>query len=82
MRKHLFSFVAEFLCYGLVYSQVDVFADGKVVVNGTLSTSTTGLSMGDRSYISDYNVHTSSLNPVVGCYGIAEEGTVIHNRRY
>ena len=75
MRKHIFLLVAALLCHGLAFSQVDVYANGNVAVKGTLSTSATALSVGDRSYSSDYAVYTSSVNPATGCYGIAAEGT-------
>ncbi len=74
MRKHILLLAAVVLCHAAAHSQVDVFTNGNVAVKGTLSSSNTGLSVGDRSYSSSYSVYASSNNTATGCYNIAAEG--------
>jgi hypothetical protein len=75
MRKHALLLAAALLCHGLAFSQVDVFTNGSVGVKSTQMTSAIPLSVGDRTYGSDYDVHTSSAIPATGNFNIAAEGT-------
>ena len=75
MRNHtIFLLMAAVLCHSAAYSQIEVYGNGNVAVRGTLTTSNTALSVGDKSYGSDYSVYASSVNPATGCYNIGAEG--------
>ena len=80
MRTHnILMLAATLMAHSAAYSQIEVYGNGNVAVKGTLNTSNTALSVGDKSYNSSYSVYMSSNNPATGCYNIGAEGTALRS---
>lgn len=76
--KAALALLAALLCHAGAYAQMDVYANGHVAVRGTLTTSATSLSVGNKTYGSDYSVYMSAANPASGSgFNIGAEGTAL-----
>ena len=68
------------LCCIHSYAQLRVYSNGNVGVKSTQTTSNIPLTVGNKNYVSDYNVSMSSSNPAAADkYNIGLEGFALHS---
>ena len=74
MKKVILSFLLIGTCVLNSHGQLKVFQNGNTAAKSTLTTSTVGLSVGNKTYGSDYSVYMSASNPAAATYNIGTEG--------
>ena len=62
MKKVVLSFLLIGTCVLNSHGQLKVFQNGNTAAKSTLTTSTIGLSVGNKTYGSDYSVYMSASN--------------------
>ena len=80
MNKIIISFSFALLCSLNTNAQLKVFQNGNTAVKSTATTSNVALSIGNKTYGSDYSVYVSSANPATSSlYNIGSEGCAYHS---
>ena len=75
MKKIIISFTFALLFSLNTSAQLKVFQNGNTAVKSTATTSNVALSIGNKTYGSDYSVYVSSANPATSSlYNIGSEG--------
>ena len=75
MKKVVLSFLLIGTCVLNSHGQLKVFQNGNTAAKSTLTTSTVGLSVGNKTYGSDYSVFMSASNPAAATYTIENNTT-------
>ncbi len=80
MKRQIFIIAGALLCSIQSFSQLRVYSNGNVGVKSTQTTSTIPLSVGNKTYGSDYSVNMSSSNPAsADKYNIGLEGFALRS---